>query len=311
MLDLLLVAIGAAILIFAGDFLVRGAVALSLRLGLSPSVIGLTVVAFGTSAPELVICVQAALEGSPDIATGNIVGSNIANILLVIGLAALITPIRDSDPETLRNYLIMVGASLLLLVLAPLGEIGRLLGAAMVVALALILYQAYRRGGTDAGGGEEIDTADGALAPSRIGFLLGAGIIGLPVGAHLLIVGAQALALGFGISEAAIGLTLVALGTSLPELAATVMAAYRGRTEVALGNAIGSNLFNILGILGITALVMPVPIAPDLKVIGIPFMIGSALVLLPFLWNGWSMARLVGTVFVLAYGVFAYLSLAQ
>lgn len=312
MIDILMVAAGAVILIFAGDFLVRGAVAMSLKMGLSPALIGLTVVAFGTSAPELVICIQAALEGAPDIATGNIVGSNVANILLVIGLAALITPMRDGDPETLRNYLMMVAASFLLLAISPLGEIGRLLGAGMMIALALILYQAYRRGGVDdaAVASAEVDTADATLASSKIGFLLAVGIIGLPIGAHLLIEGARELALGFGISEAAIGLTLVAVGTSLPELAATVMAAVRGRTEVAMGNAIGSNLFNVLGILGITAMVMPIPIGAGLQTVGIPFMIGSALILLPFLWKSWAIGRVAGCAFIAVYAVFGYLSLA-
>ena len=296
---------GAALLIFAGDALVRGAIGLSLKLGLSVALISLTVVAFGTSAPELVISVQAALEDSPDIALGNVVGSNVANILLVLGVPALIAPIAMGVPGERRNYMFMVGASVLLLALAWTGIIGRVAGVIMLVLLAGFLVQAYRRS-LQAGEviDDEIDEADAAMPGARMAALLGFGLVGLPVGAHFLIEGAREIALSIGISEAAIGLTLVALGTSLPELAASVAAAWRGRMDVALGNVVGSNLLNILLILGVTALVSPIPVSRGFAVLDIPIMLGCAMLLIPYIAMGKSIGRLSGIMLVMLYGMF-------
>lgn len=307
MIDVIMLVAGAAMLIFAGDFLVKAAVALSLKLGLTPAVVGLTVVALGTSAPELVICVQAALDGAPDIATGGVVGSNIANILLVLGVAALITPILAQGRETYRNALIMVLVSIALLIVAQFGMIYRWMGAVMVTVLGLILYQAYLRGRTD--DEEGVDQGQALMGWPKLLGLLAIGIIGLPIGANLFIEGARNIALSIGISEAAIGLTLVAIGTSLPELAATVMAALRGRTQLAFGNAIGSNLFNLLGILGVTAIVTPVPVAESLQMISMPIMVLASALLLPFLWRSAPIGRTAGAFFTLGYAGFAGLSL--
>jgi len=310
-MSLLYVIGGAALLIFAGDALVRGAIALALKMGLSVALVGLTVVAFGTSAPELVISVQAALEGAPDIALGNVVGSNVANVLLVLGAPALIAPIvtRD-DGEGLRNYLFMVGASLLLLALAWMGNIGRIAGIVMLVLLCGFFWDAYRRSQGSPVVDDEIDPASAAMPVGRIAVLLGIGLIGLPIGAHFLIEGAREIAASMGISEAAIGLTLVALGTSLPELAASLAAAWRGRMDMALGNIIGSNILNILAILGVTALVLPIPVSRGFATIDIPLMIVSTLVLLPYLVTGKAIGRRSGALLVVLYLAFVALVVA-
>ena len=310
-MSLLYVIGGAALLIFAGDALVRGAIALALRAGLSIALISLTVVAFGTSAPELVISVQAALEGAPDIALGNVVGSNVANVLLVLGAPALIAPIVTRDGgEVLRNYLFMVGASFLLLVLAFSGSIGRIAAAVMLLLLAGFFWDAYRRSaGTDVVD-DEIDPDSAGMPTVKVAGLLAFGLIGLPIGAHFLIEGAREIAMSLGISEAAIGLTLVALGTSLPELAASLAAAWRGRMDVALGNVIGSNLLNILAILGITALVSPIPVSDSFATLDIPVMLGTTLLLLPYLVTGKAIGRRSGVVLVLLYLAFVALVVA-
>ena len=302
-MSLLYAAGGAILLILAGDALVRGAIALALRLGLSVALIGLTVVAFGTSAPELVISVQAALEGAPDIALGNVVGSNVANVLLVLGAPALLAPIVTRNVEGgLRNYLFMLGASVLLLVLAWTGVVGRLAALLMLALMAGFMVDAWKR--TD-GTESHLDPNDATTPLGVDAALILFGLVGLPVGAHFLIVGAQEIALSLGISEAAIGLTLVALGTSLPELATSLAAAWRGRMEVALGNVIGSNLFNILLILGITAMVTPVPVSRGFVALDIPIMLGAALLLFPYLATGRAIGRRSGLLFVALYVLFA------
>ena len=310
-MSLLYVVGGAALLIFAGDALVRGAIALALRAGLSIALISLTVVAFGTSAPELVISLQAALEGAPDIALGNVVGSNVANVLLVLGAPALVAPIvtRD-DGQILRNYLFMVGASLLLLAFAWTGGIGRIAAIVMLALLAGFLVDAYRRSRDTVVEDDEIDPGSAAMPGATLAGLMAFGLIGLPVGAHFLIEGAREIALSFGISEAAVGLTLVALGTSLPELAASLAAAWRGRMDVALGNVIGSNLLNILLILGITALVLPVPVSESFAKLDIPIMLFTTLLLVPYLASGRAIGRLSGVALIALYGGFVALVIA-
>ncbi len=311
-MSLLYAIVGAAILIVAGDMLVRGAIALSLKAGLSVALVSLTVVAFGTSAPELVISVQAALEGSPDIALGNVVGSNVANVLLIMGVPALIAPIVVSNAEDIRNYLFMIGASILLLVCAWYGALTWVIGVGFLVLLAGFLVQAYKRSvaSGEAIEDDEIDPDSVQMATAKMVGLLVVGIIGLPIGAHLLIEGAREIALSFGVSEAAIGLTLVALGTSLPELAASFAAAMRGRTDVVLGNVIGSNLLNILAILGITSIVHEIPISDSFRNLDIPMMVVASLALLPFMLSKTAIGRKTGAVFVVAYIGFAGLVLA-
>lgn len=305
----LLTAGGIIILMLAGDALVRGAIGLSLRLGLSATLISLTVVAFGTSAPELVISVEAALKGSPDIALGNVVGSNIANSWLIVGAPAVIVPMVTKDRELRRSFSLMIGATLVFVLMALGGEIGRLYGFILVVLLAASVVYSYRM--AENGSVDEEVEAEKQTAGWKIASLILAGMIALPVGAHMLIEGARGIALQFGLSEAAIGLTIVALGTSLPELAASLAAAFRGRGDVALANVLGSNMLNLLAVLGITAMIAPLTISPVFLKVDIPVMIIAALTLAPFLiWNI-RLGRRAGITFLVLYAAFAILALGD
>lgn len=318
MTSLLMIVAGAAILIFSGDALVRGAVALALKAGLSVTFIALTVVALGTSVPELIVCLDAAFKGSPDIATGNIVGSNIANLWLVLGAGAVLVPLIDRSSEFRTNYWYLVAASVLLFLIGWFGILERWMGLVLLAALGCILFFGYRksRGSSakDSDASSDIDEADSHMPAWKLGGFIIAGIVGLPIGAELLVNGAQDIARIFKVSEAAIGLTVVALGTSLPELAATVMAALRGRGEVALGNAIGSNLFNILGVLGGTGAIIALPFSDGsgelslIQSMSLPVMMLATLCLLPFILPGRAIGRTAGVVFLFAYGVFTWLS---
>ena len=262
LLDVLALVAGLVALVFAGDKLVQGAVALAERLRISPLIIGLTIVAFGTSAPELFISLQSALADNPGIALGNVVGSNVANILLVLGLPALIAPLRCHEPGVDYSNYAMVGATVLFMALMAGGTLGRIDGLILFVGLiAFIAFQfdAARKGRIPPPEIEaEVDPD--AMGTRGIAAALLIGIVGLPLGAQLTITGATGLASAFGVSDAVIGLTVVAIGTSLPELITTVMAAIRRSNEVAIGNVIGSNVFNILSIVGITAIVVPMAV---------------------------------------------------
>lgn len=265
LIDLLLLLTGMVLLVLAGNALIKGAVGLAENLGISPLVIGLTVVAFGTSAPELFVSVQAALGGAPGIAVGNVVGSNIANVLLVLGLPALIAPIDPNQPGLRRNLTAMLAITAVALWLLSNGHIGRLEGLLMFAALcAFIAWQVHTaRAGAPAAAGDihdevgEVPHGSGAIA----GYLA-AGLVGLPLAAHLTVSGAVGIAERFGVSDAVIGLTVVAIGTSLPELATTLVAAIKRSGAVAIGNVVGSNIFNIAGILGLTTLIAPVQVDP-------------------------------------------------
>jgi cation:H+ antiporter len=293
---------GLAVLVVAGDALVKGAVALSLRLGIPVVIVGLTVVAFGTSAPELLVSVQAALDGVPGIAVGNVVGSNIANVLLVLGLPALIAVIRPSGDGSRRSFAQMIGATLVLIALAFAGPLGLWHAAVLLGLFALMLSDAYvaaRSGRVDVSG--DVDSSAVGLPGWRVALLLVGGLVGLPLGAQLLIDGAVGLSRAFGVSEEVIGLTLVALGTSLPELAATFAAARRRETDVVLGNVIGSNLFNILLILGVTSLFGPVRIDPAFLARDLWVMLATSLMLAPFVYRNIRIGRRVGIAFLLLY----------
>ncbi|MDF1854560.1 calcium/sodium antiporter [Pseudooceanicola sp.] len=303
--------IGLVLLVLAGDLLVRGAVNLALRVGIPALVVSLTVVAFGTSLPELLISVDAVLSGKPGLALGNVVGSNIANILLVLGLPALISGLHTGRVNTRRSYLTMVAATLLFVALAQRGVIDLWAGIILLVALALALSDQLRgalkaRRGDD---GMAPDTADPEMPAWRIAVFLTMGLAGLPLGADLLVTNAAVLASAFGVSDAVIGLTLVAVGTSLPELATTVMAALRRQADVAIGNVIGSNLFNLLAILGITALVGPIPVAPEIARFDIWVMLGAALLLGGFVLLRRDLTRRWGIALSAAYLLYVILVL--
>lgn len=305
--DVLLVLAGLGLLVLGGDQLVKGAVNMALRLGISPLVVGLTVVAFGTSAPELLVSLSAALRGATDIALGNAVGSNIANVLLILGTSAVVSTVVTKGHDLRQSWAMMIGASVLLIALAFTGEIGRIEGLVLLVALALVLWR--QLSGARDEKPEPIEGADPGARWRKILLWLAVGLIALPAGAHLLVAGASDIARLLGISETVIGLTLVAIGTSLPELAASVAAALRGRADLALGNVVGSNIFNILAILGITSVVAPLPAPPQMLHLDLWVMLGSSLLLGPFLFRGWPMTRLVGFGLLALYAIYLWVLL--
>ena len=305
--DIGAIALGLVLLAFAGDWLVKGAVNLALRLGIPALVVGLTVVAFGTSAPELLVSIKATLAGLPGIALGNVVGSNIANVLLVIGIPALITVLHTSRLDTRQSYVTMLCASVLFTALAFVGTFHWWSGLILLGALVFTLWQSYvhtvrHRAAAEAE--DEIEGAAPGLAWSWIGGYLVARLGGVPLGPQFLGGGAVDIARTFGVSEAVIGLTLVAVGTSLPELATTVMAAIRKSADVALGNVIGSNMFNLLGIIGVTALIAPVPVDAAFLRLDLWVMLGTSLLLAPFIFGRRDIGAGIGALFVAGYAAY-------
>lgn len=285
-MDWLYTAVGLVILLLAGDSLVKGAVNLSLRLGVPALIVSLTVVAFGTSAPELLIAIQAILDDVPGLALGNVVGSNTANVLLVLGVPALLAIMHTSECDTRSSYLQMIAATALFIVMCFIGPFTWITGLILLAALVAMLTHAARAANkhrkANADDEEEVEGADPNLGWPKIALFLALGIIGLPLGAKLFVDGATNIALTFGISETVIGLTLVAIGTSLPELATTVMAALRRQADVALGNVIGSNMFNLLGIMGVASLVGTIPVDPQFLTFDLWIMLLASLMLIPF-----------------------------
>lgn len=319
LLHTLLFVLGLVVLVFGAEALVRGASRLALSIGISPLVIGLTVVAFGTSAPELAVSVNAALAGNADIAIGNVIGSNIANILLVMGISAAIVPLLV-HPQILRQELpVMIGASLLFLVMALDGRISQVEGGVLFVLIILytsFLIRQSRRGllghlpeGVDL---PEVASKDWDRHWGVQALLILIGLVGLVVGSQWLVKAAVYIAVTFGVSDLVIGLTIVAVGTSLPEIATSIVAALRGERDIAVGNLIGSNLFNILSVIGLTGLVVsggllvaPMAIRVDLWV-----MLAAAVLVVPVILPRLEVPRWAGLFFLALYGAYvAYLIL--
>jgi cation:H+ antiporter len=301
-MDWILLAVGLGALFFGGEALVRGAVGVARRLGVPPLLIGLTVVGFGTSTPELLVSVDAALRGVPDIAIGNVVGSNIGNILLILGLAALVWPIRVARSTLGRDTAVMMAAAVALVPLFWLGELGRPAGAALVAGQIVYLVWAYLKPGVAV---PDIDPTP--VPPPWQGALwVAAGLAGLMLGARLLVDGAVGIARGYGLSEAFIGLTIVAVGTSLPELATSLVAAFRRQSEIAIGNIVGSNIFNVLGILGATALIAPIPVAARFLGFDLPVMIAVSALLTALLLARPGIGRGAGAVLLAAYAAYIW-----
>jgi cation:H+ antiporter len=293
-------------LFLGGEALVRGSVGVARRMAISPLLIGLTVVGFGTSTPELLVSLDAAWRGVPDIALGNVVGSNIANILLIVGLAALVWPIRVSGATLRSDTAVMMAAALALLPVFAMGQMGRVSGAVLLAGLIVYLVRAYRQPGHAA----PDDAALPAPASMPVSLLwVAGGLVALMLGARLLVDGAVAIARGYGVSEAFIGLTVVAVGTSLPELATSLIAAFRRQSEIAIGNIVGSNIFNVLGILGATALIAPIPVAPRFLTFDLPVLIAVSLVLAALLLTRPAIGRGAGAAMLAGYA--AYLWAAQ
>lgn len=307
----ILVVLGLLGLVVGGELLVRGAVSAAKSFGISPMVIGLTLVGFGTSTPELVTSLQAALSGSSGIAVGNVVGSNIGNVLLILGIAALIAPIAVDPRAFRRDGTMVVLATLLCLGAVLIGDVGRPVGAGLVFALmaylAFTLWSEKQSGGTPAGEiyEGEADAVPGPQTPLVVSLVIAlAGLAITIFGARFLVSGAVSIAQDAGLSETVIGLTIVAIGTSMPELVTSIIAVRKGEGDVALGNVLGSNIFNILGILGVTALVQPMAIPRQIVTLDIWVLCASTLVLVGFARTGWKISRREGGLFVLAYAVY-------
>ena len=298
------VVLGLVTLLLAGDFLVRAAVNLALRLGISALVVSLTVVAFGTSAPELLIVLSAMADDAPGLAMGNIVGSNTANILLVLGLPALAAGLYTTGFDTKKVFIIMILATVLFIILAFMGPFSWWHGGLMLAVLAAILLdQAWtvRRVSRVAVATEDLNGVDTSIPGWKITLYLLFGLVGLPLGAKVLVVNAEIIAQEFGVPETAIGLTLIAVGTSLPELATTTVAAIRRQADVALGNVIGSNMFNLLAIIGIAALVGPIPVADEFLRFDLWVMLAASFLLIPFVFFGQNITRIWGAALTLLY----------
>ncbi|MBK1833380.1 calcium/sodium antiporter [Roseibacillus ishigakijimensis] len=302
---MLAIIFGMVLLYFGAEGLVRGSARLAARFGIPPLIIGLTIVAFGTSAPELTVSLSAALRGAGDVAVGNALGSNIFNIAVILGLTALIQPPRVHQDLIRREIPFLIVVTLLACGLVAGGGISRLAGGLLFLLLcaytAFSIRQGRRSGEEEEGSGPAERTP---LWQCALFIVLGLAV--LVAGSHLFVLGAVEVARGFGVSEAVIGLTIVAAGTSLPELATSVVAAVKKEADVAIGNIVGSNIFNILCILGLTAVVSP------LEVVGIGLrdalvMLAFSVVLLPFAWSQKSISRWEGGFFLLAYG--GYLAL--
>ncbi|WP_338610006.1 calcium/sodium antiporter [Pelagibacterium nitratireducens] len=309
----LLLIVGLILLVAGGEGFVRGSVAIAEKLGMSSLLIGLTLVGFGTSLPELVTSVQAALDGAPGIAVGNVVGSNIANILLILGITALIFPIAVDKAILRRDGSVLVVASLAALAIVMIGTLGRIAGVvliAMLLAYVLFSYFADRKAQAGQTVVAEIE-ATGGHQPVWLSIVFVIGGLALTVfGARLLVSSAVEIATALGVSETIIGLTVVAIGTSLPELVTSIIAALRRHTDLALGNIIGSNIFNVLFILGVTALIQPIPVPPEIIGFDIWVMLGATALLLGFSYTQREIVRWEGGVLLALYaGYIGWLAL--
>jgi cation:H+ antiporter len=324
LMTFLLIAAGLAALVVGAEALVRGASKLALSFGISPLVVGLTVVALGTSSPEVAVTADAVLDGKGDLALGNVVGSNILNILFILGLSAVITPLLVAQQLIRQEVPIMIGTSLLLFVLALDRSIGRAEGLLLIVLLVAYVVFLIRqsrnanRALRDEAASEVSRMTAGAWDDRLpVQLLLIVGGLGLLVlGADWFVDGATRIARSFGISELVIGLTIVAGGTSMPEVATSILAAVRGERDIAVGNVVGSNIFNILGCLGISAVLAPasLTVAESMVVFDIPAMIAVAIACLPIFFTGNTISRWEGGVFLgyyVAYTTYLVLSARQ
>lgn len=308
-MDIVFLVAGLAILFVGGELTVRGAVGLARFLGVSPAVIGLTVVGFGTSAPELVVTVQAALAGKSGLAIGNVVGSNISNLLLILGVGAVMWPLTCGLAAARRDAGMMVFSAVILVGLGMYGLIEWWHGIIMIALLLIYLGITYFNDKKDQASRklherevEELEELESAPTSVPLIFLFTIlGLVGLVVGADLMVKGAIGIAESFGVPETVIGLTIVALGTSLPELAATAVAAYRKHTDVAIANVLGSCVFNVLSILGITALVAPLVVEPDIRNIDLWVMLAATVFVTFLLLKNCKIGRAAGIVLILAY----------
>ncbi len=311
MIYLLWLLLGLVLLTIGGEGVVRGALSAARKLGVSPLLAGLVIVGFGTSAPELVVSVKAAFDQQPDIALGNVIGSNISNMLLILGVSSLIMPLVVHRQSLQRDGLTMLAATVLFIVLASFGGLSMLDGALLLGCLIAYLVWAYRTEKADEHSpsaelhkAEAEEVAELPLnLPMTLLFLVG-GLAMLLLGADRFLVGAVGLGEMLGVPEAIIGLTVVAVGTSLPELAVSIVAAIRKHADVAVGNILGSNIFNLLSILGIASLLQPLPMSGRLAEIDQWVMLGASVLLLVMLFFGLKLSRWKGAVLLGIYCVY-------
>jgi len=308
--DLAFIALALVLLFVGAEGLVRGSAALALRAGLSPLVVGLTIVAFGTSSPELVVSIKAGLSQQGDIAVGNVVGSNIFNIAFILGITALVCPIPVHRQILKVDAPIALGVAILLVLLLLDQSLGHVEGGLLFLGIVAYTWMnvvlARKEGATT------IAAPTDPSAPIRsrhwaadLAFILG-GLVVLVIGSRLLVEYSVNLATGFGISEAVIGLTIVAAGTSMPELATSLVAAVRKQPDIAIGNVVGSNVFNILGILGVASIISPIS-APGISMLDYATMIIFTVILIPLLYTGRLLHRIEGGVLLLLYGAYLYI----
>jgi cation:H+ antiporter len=304
MLIVVLVGAGLALLLVGGELLVRGASRFALQVGLTPLVVGLTVVAFATSSPELAVSVAAALRGQADIALGNVIGSNIANILLVLGLAATVRPLAVSRQLLSFDVPVMIAASAAVMLLGFDGRIGPFEGVLLLLALVAYLVVLVRNSRRAATARPLVDRSRNHIV-LYIGQVL-AGLVALVLGAHWMVRGAVTLARALGVSELVIGLTVIAVGTSLPEIVSSAVASARGERDIAAGNVIGSNTFNLLFVLGAAAALAPegISVSPGVLRFDLPVMIGVAVLVVPVLFTRWLVTRWEGGLFLALYAAY-------
>lgn len=298
---------GFVLLLGGAEFLVRGAVAIAARAGLSAMLIGMTVVAFGTSAPEFVVSLNAALDGAPGIAMGNVVGSNIANIWLILGITALFAPVVVDTRAVIRDAIMLMGSTILFVWLCLMGTVGHVAGAVMVALLVGYFARSYLRERADGTASAHLHEREAEeFEDVKLGMLaawasFAGGLAAVVYGADLLVGGGTTIAREAGVSEAVIGLTMIAIGTSLPELAASGMAALRGHTDVAIGNIVGSNLFNLLGVAGGVASLTTLPVVAQIRDFDLWVMLAATVMILGYLALGVRIGRRQGALFLSLY----------
>ncbi len=311
-IQILILALGVAILAVGADFFVKGASSVAERFGISQFVIGLVIVGFGTSTPELAVNIGAAIDGNTDIAIGNVVGSNIANVGIILALAALVAPLAVQLRMVRVELPIVIGVSLLLWALASMGQLVRWEGLVMLAGFGVFMAYLVKTS-RDEPKTVQVEFEEENPKTHRgmawTAGLIVLGLVGLMGGAHLCVGAAVSLAKMWGMSELVIGLTIVAVGTSLPELASSVMAAWRGHADIAIGNVLGSNIYNVLCVLGITSVITPLPTtAPTLMWLDIPVMIAFSVILVPMMLIGLKITRWNGALLLLGYVAYvAYL----
>lgn len=306
-MDYLLLILGLAVLIFGGDLLVKGASGIALKLNMDSMVVGLTVVSLGTSAPELIVSIKSALNGNPDIAMGNVVGSNIANLGLVLAITAIVFPIAVNRKVLRIDWPVMVFFAALAFIFGLDNLITRFEGGVLLVTLVVYIYKLLQRGKSHLDNGDiEIDTDTGKESMMKLILLLLGGMVALYLGSEWFLGGAMDIGRSFNLSESVIGVTIVAFGTSTPELAASAIAAYRKETDIALGNLLGSNIFNIGAVLGTTSIISPLVIDAKIMNIDILWMLGIAGILFPLMVFKKKLSLLSGIILFSLYCIFIF-----